>query len=66
MTQILQTAINKLNQLSEAEQNAIATLINEELEWDNKFLNTQDKLSHLANEASEEYMRGETKPWDLK
>ena len=66
MTQILQNTINRLNQLSEQEQNAIALLIEEELEWENKFKNSQDTLSHLAKEAREEYKGKETKPWDLK
>lgn len=66
MTQILQNAFNKLSKLSEQEQNAIALLIEEELEWENKFKNSQETLSQLANEARIEYKKGETKPWDLK
>jgi hypothetical protein len=66
MTKALQNVFNKLNLLSEKEQDIIAALITDELNWDNKFKTTKDKLSWLANEAKEEYKKNETKPWDLK
>lgn len=68
MTELLETAISKVKNLSDSEQNAIAAIILEELEdetkWDKSFANSQDLLASLAGEAIEEYAAGETKELD--
>ena len=66
MTRALQTIFDRLSQLPEKEQDAVAALISDELNWDIKFEATQGKLSSLAAEAREEYKKGQTKPLDLK
>ena len=53
---------------SEHEQDAVAKWLMAELAseegWDERFAGTQDALSVLAREASEEHERGETKELD--
>ncbi|HLO86121.1 MAG TPA: hypothetical protein VK203_14090 [Nostocaceae cyanobacterium] len=64
MTQLLEQAILKLQQLSEIEQDAMATLILEELEdearWNQAFAKSQDVLAKLAEVALAEYKAGKT------
>jgi hypothetical protein len=59
MTQLLEQAIAKVKELPPAQQDAIATLILEELEdealWDKKFGQSQNALAKLASEAMAEY-----------
>jgi aspartate/glutamate racemase len=59
MTERLEQAIAQLKTLSTDKQDAIATLILEELEeeqrWDNSFARSQDLLAKLATEAMTEY-----------
>jgi len=54
--------------LPEAEQNAIAAIILEELEdgalWEQAFAKSQDALAKLGEEAMEEDRTGETKELD--
>ncbi len=68
MTELLKQAIKKIENLSDEEQNAIATIILEELEdemkWEQSFANSQDLLADLAAEAMAEYRAGETKALD--
>lgn len=68
MTQLLEQAIAKLKALSDDEQDAIATMILEEIEeerrWDNSFANSSDVLAKLANEAMAEYKTGKTEVLD--
>ncbi len=65
MTQLLQQALNEVNKLSELEQNAIASLILEELadekSWQERFASSQDKLSKLAAKARQDIEKGQTK-----
>ena len=64
MTELLQQAIAGISKLSDDQQNAIATLILEELEdeakWNTEFANSQDLLADLAAEAMAEYNSGQT------
>ncbi|MDJ0534050.1 MAG: hypothetical protein QNJ70_16440 [Xenococcaceae cyanobacterium MO_207.B15] len=64
MTELLDKAIAKVKTLSTEAQDAIATMILEELEdetkWDSSFANSQDILAKLATEALAEYHAGET------
>ena len=62
MIKELKKAIEKVEQLSESEQQALANLILSEIEWENSFANSRDKLSSLANEALSEYKKGESRP----
>lgn len=64
MTELLRQAIAEISKLSDEQQDAIATLIMEELEdeakWDATFANSQDLLADLAAEAMAEYNSGQT------
>lgn len=64
MTQLLQQALHQVGQLPDADQDAIATLILEEIEserkWDAAFAGSQDVLAKLAEEALEECRAGRT------
>lgn len=68
MTELLEQAIAKLQTLSENEQNAIASIILEELEdeqrWDESFSRSPDILAKLAASAMAEYHAGETQELD--
>jgi hypothetical protein len=68
VTKLLEEAFSAVSRLPEEDQDAIATLIMEELiseqRWTEAFANSQDQLSGLADEAIEEFKRGQTKPWD--
>lgn len=65
MTQSLQQAFNEVSKLSELEQNAIASIIFDELAdeklWQQRFANSQEKLSALAARAREQIQKGEVK-----
>lgn len=68
MTRLLEKAITRAQQLSEEEQDAIATLILEEIEdeakWDAVFARSHDVLERLAAEAEEEERNGRTEELD--
>lgn len=68
MTELLEQAIAKVKMLSETEQNAIATLILEELEdelrWSAAFARSTNQLAQLAAEAMDEYRAGKTQALD--
>ncbi len=68
MTKLLERAVEKVKVLPESEQDAIATLILEELEddarWDNAFARTQDSLARLAAGAMAERRAGKTQELD--
>ena len=66
MTVALKKVFDKLNKMPAAEQNAIASLLNDELNWKKSFENSQDQLELLAAEALSEYKKGTTKPLNLK
>lgn len=62
MTQLLKKAIEEVSKLPEPEQDAIATIILDELldeqEWDLAFARSQDKLAKLAQKAREDIKAG--------
>ncbi len=68
MTELLEKAIARLKTLPPSEQDAIATIILEELEdeirWDATFAGSQDILAQLAAEAMAEYRAGKTQELD--
>ncbi|MBC7823835.1 MAG: hypothetical protein H7126_08130 [Candidatus Parcubacteria bacterium] len=68
MTELLERAIARLKTLPTKEQDAIATLIMEELEedqqWDESFARSPDLLAKLAAEAMVEHRAGKTQDLD--
>ena len=56
--------MKRLEELSPTKQEEIAGLIQEELDWDTAFEQTQDQLSGMANEAIKEYKAGNTSNQD--
>lgn len=68
MTELLEQAIARLKTLPTDKQDAIATLILEELEeeqrWDESFARSPDLLAKLAAEAMVEYRAGKTQELD--
>jgi hypothetical protein len=62
MTQLLEKALAELRKLSQSEQDAIATLILEELadekKWDDSFSGSQDQLARLATKVREDIREG--------
>ena len=60
--------MNQINALPPEEQDAVASLILEEIEsekrWDELFAGSQGQLVRLAEEAITEYKAGKTKPLD--
>ena len=68
MTALFVQAINRVKTLSDNEQNAIATLILEEIDddfrWDKSFASSQDVLAMLAEEAAEEINTGKSEVLD--
>jgi len=65
MTQLLEEAIAKLQQLSPQEQDAIAQLILDELadeqQWDEAFARSQDKLTEIAAKVREDIRTGKVR-----
>ncbi|WP_026102633.1 hypothetical protein [Pleurocapsa sp. PCC 7319] len=68
MTELLNQAVARIKNLPDNEQDAIATIILEELEdeikWEQAFSNSQDLLAELAAEAMTEYRAGKTQELD--
>ncbi len=66
MTKLLEKAFKEAFKLSETEQNALAKWVLEELEaerqWDKTFAATEEVLDKLADEAIEEFKKGNTTP----
>jgi hypothetical protein len=67
-SQLLEKVISKLKTLPTNEQDAIATMILDELEderrWDESFARSPDLLAKLAAEAMTEYRAGKTQELD--
>jgi predicted RNA-binding protein with EMAP domain len=65
MTELLEQAVLKISQLPPIKQNAIATMILEELDdeaqWETAFAYSQDKLTKLAEKTREDIKRGRVK-----
>ncbi|KAM3101538.1 hypothetical protein ACKFKF_07290 [Phormidesmis sp. 146-12] len=68
MTELLERAIARLKALPTREQDAIASMILEELEddlrWDEAFSRSPDTLAELAATAMDEYHAGKTQELD--
>jgi hypothetical protein len=64
MTELLERVVRRVKNLSDREQDAIASLILEELEddarWERSFAESQIVLAKLANEAMAEDKAGKT------
>ena len=64
MTELLENALEKVSELSEQEQNEIATLILQEItdeeRWQKSFANSKTQLKTLAEEALKEYKESKT------
>ncbi len=68
MTGLLEKALQRIEALSSAEQDALASQILETLDdeeaWSREFREKPEVLQSLAQEAIEEHRRGETRPLD--
>jgi hypothetical protein len=68
MTELLEKVISKLKTLPTNEQDAIATMILDELDderhWDESFARSPGLLARLAAEAMTEYHAGKTQELD--
>ena len=68
VTELLEDALRKVARLPQEEQDAIASQILETLEdeaaWKQKLARTHTMLQRLAQDASGENERGETRPLD--
>ncbi len=66
MTKLLKEVLAKISKLSPERQDELAAWLLAEMEdearWDKSFAESQDALEKLADEALEEYRRGETRP----
>lgn len=65
MTQLLEEALHQVHQLPQAEQDAIATLILDELaderSWSERFARSQDQLTRMAAKVRDEIRAGRVK-----
>ena len=70
MTQLLEQALTEVRKLPQPEQDAIATLILDELaderRWQDSFARSQEELSRLAAKAREDIKAGRVKAGWLK
>jgi len=68
MGRLLEKVIAEVSKLPEAEQEAFAAFMLEELEserrWDDLFARSQDLLARMADEARREHRAGLTQPLD--
>ena len=66
MTHLLEKALSELAKLPDAEQDALAAILLDELtseqRWSESFAKSQDLLAKLAEEALAEHVAGKTKP----
>ncbi len=68
-TQLLERAFAEAAKLPISQQDALATLVMEEMEvekkWDDAFANSQDLLAQMAEQALAEHKKGETRLLDM-
>lgn len=68
MTSLLEKAVSKAAALPEDQQNALASILLDEIEdearWDASFARSKDTLAVLAQEAMEEHRAGKTQDLD--
>ena len=66
MTELLERAISEAERLSASEQDALASLLLEEIaseaRWSKAFADSQPQLARLASEALVEFHAGQTLP----
>jgi hypothetical protein len=66
MTELLERAIDEARKLPASAQDAIATLILEQIAddstWDEAFARSQDQLARLASKAREDIASGRVRP----
>ena len=66
MTELLEKALREIAKLPDAEQDAVAAILLDELaseqRWARLFAKSEDKLASLAEDALAEYRAGRTKP----
>ena len=66
MTVLMERAIRETTELSESEQDFLATLLLENIQdakqWEEQFASSRDVLEELFDEAMEEYHAGRTTP----
>ncbi len=66
MTKLLKQILEQASRLPEEEQDSLAAILIEEMadeeRWAKAFERSQGALEKLAQEALEEYRRGETRP----
>jgi hypothetical protein len=66
MTQLLQRALSEVQKLTVSQQDAIASIILDELadeqHWEEQFTRSQDKLAELAAKTREEIRAGRVHP----
>ena len=69
MTPLLEKALSEVYKLSPEEQDAIASVILEELEdeqrWNKAFAESQDKLAQLAHKVRADIKAGHSKKMDI-
>lgn len=70
MTRLLKKAFDKVSKLPDEDQDAVALLILEEIEseqrWDELFAKSQDKLAELGQEALREHHKEKAERLDLE
>ena len=68
MTKLLKAAMKRVSDLPDDEQDAVASIILEEVEdeirWQATFAKSQDVLARLADEARAEIARGDVSSFD--
>jgi hypothetical protein len=68
MTELLEKAFTKTSKLPDTLQDAIAVIVLEELEdeqrWETAFANSQDALSKIALKVRMDIIKGLTHPFD--
>ncbi len=68
MTQALSAAVATAAQLPEEEQDALAAILLEEMEseerWSSLFADSQNLLERMANEAIQDFQAGRVQPID--
>lgn len=69
MTQLLERALEEVKKLSPDDQDAIASIILEEIQdeelWDETFAHSQDKLARMAAKAREDIRAGRTRNLEI-
>jgi hypothetical protein len=70
MTQLMERALEAVRKLSPTDQDAIASIILEELQddarWDEIFSRSQDKLARMAAKAREDIRAGKTRDLEIE